>query len=314
VPRALRVCLVLSVLAAVAAVGFFLIRQFRHVPQASPAVVGHSQPQPTSKTKACPEAAILKLAADESAEYAERVKAVGTLGVKLDAGAVAEAVTIIQAPGVHTTIRNDLVSKLESQARRVGTLGPLLIDMWRDSGQNATWRNYCLQHMAPAWQLEPAHRKDIEAELFGAVSAKAGEKENDASRNERLVASATAMLSLARIGESDAGVAGKVKEAALSKLSAWKEDPAGATAAMQIAAASGEKSALPAARKLAADDKAPVSLRMAALAALGRLGGKGDEAVLVAMASSRDSRLKQAGELNLAALKKRLGPTAEGTR
>jgi hypothetical protein len=305
VPRTLRVCLVLAVLAAAGAVGFFLLRKgAQSAPEASPPVVAGRPFAPAAEAKVRPvrdpEAETLAVALDAGAKYAERTAAIEKLGNRLGAGMVEAVTKAVKDREGHPAIRNDLLVRLERQEKPVGTLGPLLVGMYGDQTYDAVWKSYCLQHLAPAWTLEPEHRKAIADHLFGVL-----EKDGSGGQESALMYE-TAMLSLSKIGASDADVAGRVSKLARERIAARKSDPERAVTAMHVATGVGDKTILPEARELAADEKAMLRLRMSAIAALGNLGEAGDLEILKSLAGRRDGPVKKAAELNLAALKSRL--------
>jgi hypothetical protein len=173
--------------------------------------------------------------------------------------------------------------------------------MYGDGKQTWTWRNYCLQHMVPVWKLEADHRQQVVDTLFGVMEKEQGDGKDQAVMYE------TAMLSLSKIGASDPAVAARVAKVAAARIADRDKDPERAVTAMHVATSAGDKSILAEARKTAVDEKAPARLRMSAIAALGNLGEKGDVSLLAGLASGPDGRVKTAAELNLKALKSRVG-------
>ena len=238
----------------------------------------------------------LGVIADEKADYRARVEGIRKLSTRLRQKLVLDALKVLDDPKVNESIRNDLLTKLEQQEKPSGLLGPELVRMRNDAGQTPKWRNYCLQHMAPVWEVEPDNRRVLEATLL------------DVAGREKGVDAETALISLEKIGRKDPKVAARVRDLARTALENRANDPEKAVAAMQVLTSAGDKSVLQEARQLAVDKKAPSRLRMSAMAVLGSMGDRNDEKVLSELARTTRSRLKTAAELNLKALQKRLGP------
>jgi len=309
VPRATKIMLAVAAVAAAGAIGVGFFYLYRSPAEASnkdsaakPELKRYpNTPRKVEEWQRHPETEALAVVLDQKADYVQRVKAVEKLDNGLRDKLVLDIVKEVQDPSVHSTIRNDLLSKLESQEKPVGTLGPLLIKMYEDPVHDFTWHNYCLQHLVPAWTLEPGHRKQIVDALFGVMEKESGEGKDQATMSE------TAMLSLSKIGSSDPEVASRVAKLAAVRIAEKDKDPERAVTAMHVATSAGDKSILPEARKLAADEKVLIRLRMSAIATLGTLGEKEDVAVLAALAAGPAGRIKTAAEMNLKTLKSRLG-------
>ena len=247
-----------------------------------------------------PEVENLALVLDEKADYGQRLKAIEKIDNDLRPKLVQDIVKTLKNPAVDETIRNDLLDKLESQTKPLGTLGPLLVEMYGNPEDTWKWKNYCLQHAVPVWKIEPDHRKDLVDFLFKVMEEEKGEAKDSAVMSE------TAMLSLSKIGASDPEVAARVAKAASARVADKTKDPERAVTAMHVAAGAGDASILPEARKTAADVKALARLRMSSIAAIGQLGGQEDVALLEKLAAGPDGRVTACAKLNLDALKSRL--------
>ena len=307
-PRATKIMLALAAVAAAGAIGVGIYLYLLPVSDnnkegpGKPALKRYpNTPHKVEDWQRHPETEALAVVLDQKAEYVQRVKAIEKLDNGLRDKLVLDIIKEVQDPAVHSTIRNDLLSKLESQERPVGTLGPLLIKMYEDPAQDFTWHNYCLQHLVPVWKLEPDHRQQIVDALFGVMEKESGEGKDQATMSE------TAMLALSKIGHDDPEVAARISKQAAAQLAQRDKDPERAVTAMHLAAGAGDKSVLPEARKIAVDQNALARLRMSAMATLGTLGEKEDVALLTKLASGPEGRIKTAAELNLKTLRGRLG-------
>jgi len=247
-----------------------------------------------------PETESLAIVMDQKADYGQRLRAIEKLDNDLRQKLILDILKTVKNPEVDEAIRNDLLGKLESQEKPLGTLGPLLVEMHGNPADTWKWKNYCLQHAVPVWKLEADHRKDLVDFLFKVMEEEKGEGKDAAVMYE------TAMLSLSKIGASDPEVAGRVAKLASAKIAEKGKDPERAVTAMHVATGAGDKSILPEARKTAVDEKALARLRMSAMAALGSLGEKEDVALLQALASGPEGRIKECARLNLDTLKARL--------
>jgi hypothetical protein len=265
-------------------------------PAAGPVAAGGKR-APPGPCELRPDRARLKLIGDPRAGLERQLGAVRGLGPRLRRKLVLDAIAVLRDPRVREVVRNDLLGRLELQAEARGLLARPLLEMWDDSRHSPLWRNYCLQHMAPVWELEPAARQEIEVLLFEVAGKAAG------------LDGATAMRSLHRIGARDEQVAGRLRGLAAGLLPAGgkRPDAERLVTALHVLAGAGDGSVLGPARRLAADTKARARVRMAAMSVLGRIGERRDAELLEELAGSTRSRVKTAAEKNLGLLRARLG-------
>ena len=238
----------------------------------------------------------LKIVLDPKASYEDRVHAIKRLPKVLNAKQVELLRGLMKTKGVHPTIRNDVLAALETQPAKPTGLGKDLVEMFRDKFEDAVWRDYCLQHMAAVYEFAP---DDALKDTLLEVAATKSDKSN---------LPGTALLSLQRMSKSHPEIAASLEALARKDVAAHADDPERAVTALQVARASGDKSVLDEARKIAADEKALVRLRMSAIGTLGELGGASDAALLTALAADKDSRIKNAAKAGLENLCKKKSP------
>ncbi|MFH0939200.1 MAG: hypothetical protein V1899_07965 [Planctomycetota bacterium] len=231
----------------------------------------------------------LLIVLDSEASYQERLLAIKRLPNPLNQSQVEALRELIRTKGVHATIRNDLVLVLNRQPEKPLGIAKELIQMYRDESEDATWRDYCLQHLEKVYDFS-SEKELIEATLFEAAAGKANKNNNYPG---------TAMLSLARLAQRNSQVAERLNELARRAVAACADDPERAVTALQVARANKDKSVLPDARRIAADEKALVRLRMSAIGVLGELGGQEDMALLKQLAKNADSRVQNAAKAGL---------------
>jgi hypothetical protein len=234
----------------------------------------------------------LDVIADHSVAYAERLAAVKKLGDNLNRDEVGAVYRLLRDVGEDEAIRNDLLVVLEGQKKPVGMLSGTLIRMWSNPKQTPKWRDYCLQHMDRAWELEAAQRKQVEEVLL------------ETAKGEGTLAE-TAMLTLQRIGRTDKAVLEKVGRLAAEAVGDRQADPERAINALQISAEQNPERALLQAREVAADESAKIRLRMSALAVIGKHGGGQDLGLLEKLTADSNRRLSLAAKMNLESLKSR---------
>ena len=269
-----------AVLIVAGALAYFLV----HKPVPAPAPAEPPGPDATSTA--------LATILDKDASYEDRMMAIRRIDRELASEEVVDVRALIRDRDVHPTIRNDSLELLERQAARPRDFGRELVAMWKDRAENRVWRDYCLQHMEKVHELDK-DKALIEATLLEVSRSKGGEY------------SSTAMLSLERLGKRRPDLAAKVREIARKALLAKKMDKEKAVTALQIARAARDKSVLNEARKLAADAKGLVRLRMSAISMLGDLAEKRGVALLERLRSDPESRIRRVAGYNLGRLKKR---------
>jgi hypothetical protein len=198
-------------------------------------------------------------------------------------------------------LKNDVMNLLCAQEKPVPELAEALVRICRDNSQDAVIRDYAIQHLGfwYASELDPGRRTEIEHTLWDAVGERDG------------TIGGTALIAL-----SEAAHSGKLEPGAGERLSAVALATAGDSGAaaaarvtaLQVCAQRGVADALPLARDLVHGD-GDMSLRISAVAALGRLGGTNDLTLLRALAGGTEARLRPAARTALAQLQAgRRGP------
>jgi len=223
--------------------------------------------------------------------YAERRGALEKLGRNLTAGEAAALLDFLARPPAEdalpanllNALRNDVANLIVSQQELPADAVSRFVTMFHDAKQDATWRDYCIQ-------------------FLGVLYGRAGEEDREAMRavfaegmkEQATTMAGTVLLAMAR----NAGAPGLPRDqvsATAAKVAADRTSSAAArTSALQVCAQLGETAALPTARALTADEKAPVPLRMSAIACVGALGTRADLGLLAGLAGVADARLRTA--------------------
>ncbi len=230
---------------------------------------------------------------DPTLSAQKRQAALGDVKRELTEDEVGQVRDLVKQRKLHLAFRNDVLVLLERQKRKPEWPGPELVRMWRDDKEHDTWHDYTLQHMEEAYDYA-TNRAEIESILT--ETARAGGR-----------VSGTALLSLERLGKRHPSFASTAAEVARETVKAEKLDEEAAVTAMQVARAAGDVSVLDDARRLAADAKAKVRLRMSSIGTLGELGREADIPLLAELSSDPEKRVSRAAKYNLARLKKKLG-------
>lgn len=163
-------------------------------------------------------------------------------------------------------LKNDVMNALRSQRVPPPGLAPRLIGLFGDRRQDPVVQDYCIQHLGAFQErLQDAGQlEDIRKCL------------REAALRESFSYSGTALIALTRLpypAESDRAFL-KSRTVAIAENPAAHE--AARITAMQIASELGHVGALPAIRTVADSHEASVSLRTAAIGALGVFGDKSD--------------------------------------
>ena len=188
-------------------------------------------------------------------------------------------------------LKNEVLNLLRRQQTAPPELAWTLISVFRDQEQSEVLRDYALQHLI-AWY--PHDRETVRQALVSAL----GETGSSIA--------GTALLGLHRLAHADTPI---TSELAASAALALVHDPdAGELAliaALRVCGAQGAAAALPLTRRLVFIG-ATDSIRMAAIATLGDLGGREDEQILAAIAAGEETRLVPAAQRALQQLRDRL--------
>lgn len=181
-------------------------------------------------------------------------------------------------------VRNDIMAHLVQQQQGLDKLSQILSGLALDPAQNSVMRAYAVQHLFLLYEnpSSTALRSGIRQALFSALA--------DTSSTT----AGTALLALDRLAALDASVTvDDLKAASVKLLLDPDVSPDSRSAACEIAARHNAPEALPALREAARS--APIlSLRLAAINALGRLGDSSDHDLLQDLMGSADPSLAPA--------------------
>lgn len=187
-----------------------------------------------------------------------------------------------QAPLRLHAVKNDISMAIQRCTPPRADYAALLVELAADATQDATWRDYCLQHMG-VWyaSADRAGQESMRTALFAATRG-AGRAGSFAG---------TALIALRRnIGAPGISREG-VCAAALETVLDPGVDPRSLITALQVGATLKEARLLPTARKLAADGQ-DANVRASAIAALGFLGNlRADGPLLEKLAATTNPRL-----------------------
>ena len=242
---------------------------------------------------------------DASRSMHERISATERMGTDLSM-AEAEALLFfldrkddVLPMNQFNQLRNEVANLLRLQKRKIGSLARSLTVMYEDPEHDSVWRGYCLQHLGAWYRRED---RETERERIRQVLLRATEAQDD-----RFVG--TAMLALMH-NVGGAGIDGTlVAEKALSLVVDPKCRPGLKATALMVCGHLGEMRALQAARRMAATSER-MSLKAAAVNAVGSLGDASDRELLSSLKSSGDIRLRAASRSALERLDKRRSQAA----
>ena len=194
-------------------------------------------------------------------------------------------------------LRNDALNTLETQtANPQAGLVTELLTAWNDTKDDATWRDFALQHLAVVHErAAPEERQQAETLLL------------TVAQDEASPSAGTALLSLERLGRRDAALGETTRKLAKETLAAGGSNTARRLTALCVCINAGDREILPLARQTVQETGAAARFRMACVGALGELGDASDVATLEALTKDKDSRVRTAATTQLASLKRRLG-------
>lgn len=208
-----------------------------------------------------------------------------------------------------SAIKNDILDILSRQDQPPPGLGSQLVKMYRDTGHDNVWRDYCIQYLAGSYDATKATgvetnepdmtRKEIEKAYWEALTEK-----------DKTIAG-TALLAVERLSRNHAEFdRKKVEEAALALATDERCGEASRITALRVCAMMNKAEALPSA-KIVAQTGESVTLQMAAIATVGDLGGREDVELLKSMARSSEKRISNIASAAVTRLTQRL--KAQGT-
>jgi hypothetical protein len=258
---------------------------------------------------------LAQIVADDKAEYRNRLDAIETLaGNKLEdsdreilyhflrSGSPADNEQAGQV------LKNQLLDALcQMQPPPVG-LGELLGEIFHDQSQNIVMRDYAIQHLV-AYYRQVGESTGINSQEQADDLKQARQTLWDALNNTDSSIAGTALLGLTRLSQE--GWTGfdqnQIGQAALNLVGSSGAGELTKITAMQVCANLNVKEALPVALSTARQANTE-SERISAIAAIGALGGAGQEAFLTQLAQGNDERLKLPAQQALGQIEKRLQP------
>lgn len=194
-------------------------------------------------------------------------------------------------------IKNEAVIALARQrnADLVQELSQRMMDMIADKSYDDVWRNYCGQFMGIFYSRMSQEQQERCVKLL-----------REASGEAKTCIPGTAFIALKHISTLDAKAVDRneLAKEAFAAFSSPEATDVNMISELQICAELGHSPALDAARKLAQEKNASLSLKASAIAAVGLLGNASDKAMLEPLSKSSDTRISRAASAAL----KRLEP------
>ncbi len=199
-------------------------------------------------------------------------------------------------------LKNDALDVLLRQENLPEGIGIRLVKMFSDSEHSDVWRDYCIQYLAPYYQRKwPAgkqlsddpERKTIEQAYWDATA-----------QADRSFAG-TALIGLDILSRTFTNIPrNKVEESAVRIATDDSAAEPARITALVMASSMGRREVLPEARILAQIGET-TTLRMAAIAALGKIGDKSDIELVRSLIQSRKKRIQRTAESALEKLSAR---------
>ncbi len=215
---------------------------------------------------------------DAAAPITDRFRAVSRLRSDLDTNQIAALYKFLSnpilpfetnVPGLHA-LKNEIVCRLQDQTHPAWGLTTTLIGIYRDRRQDDVTRDYALQHLVTWCEQGAADAQEAKARIRDVLRE---------ALTENSSISATALLGLHRLTPHEGdGAENEIGISALKLLRSGQSAASTATA-IQVCAEREVSEALPVLREIAWDNRT-LALRVSAIAALGRLGGPPEIAVL----------------------------------
>lgn len=231
----------------------------------------------------------------------KRIGLVHSLGSDLNTEAVVTLYDFLEKPpgaaennlaGLHA-LKNEILNALRSQANQPEDLTDVLAEIYYEKKQDDVTRDYAIQHMV-SWFDE--YDSSDSREKIRKVLQSAIWKTNSVA--------GTALLGLHRLSFNHKSISPEeIDQHALSMAQSDKAQIAARITAIQICAERNLQQVLPTVRLLAVTANS-VPLRLSSVAALGRLGGPEEAALLHRLRSGNNEALQTAISRALAQLSK----------
>jgi hypothetical protein len=187
-------------------------------------------------------------------------------------------------PGQSFALKNDILNTLCDQEQPPSELTGFLAALWRDASQPLVVRDYALQHLAPCYsKVGASGREQIVQELLAAA------------RETARSFAGTALLALSRIRQEEPTVE---IPGLTDQIQYFITDTTGnllaRISAVQLSGELRMEQARDPIKRIVVDEAQASGLRLAAIAALGRLGTREESACLGEITAGNDERLKMA--------------------
>ena len=246
--------------------------------------------------------------APSDTEYKDSLARIARLGSSLGRGQIADLYRFLgqrDYPGLEgdslNAVKNQVMDALLRQQVTPEGLGAMFAALALDAGNNEQLRNFSLQHFEPylkvlsnRGQLNGSAEADAVREAYWRAL---GESQNSLA--------GVALLGMERASAFDPAIdRAQVLHTAVRYAADASCDLRTRVSATQVCGVMGDASALPAVRALASSPEQPLTLRLAAIHALGTLGsGEADMKVLQDAGKGVDHYVSKAAARALARLK-----------
>ena len=200
--------------------------------------------------------------------------------------AMRQAPTAGEPPEIHRAVRDGQFERLHSMDPLPAGLAGFFVETYRDESRDEAVRDYALQHMAPLYERllgsaeAAADRATLRDELWAAADSGTG------------TFAGTALLALVHLEGMTPEIDGARLRTCAARLAAEGDTPS-RIAALTLCTRLAVTGGLSGARE-AAKDPLSIPLRLAGIAALGRMGEPRDVTVLEAIASEEESPIIRA--------------------
>lgn len=187
-------------------------------------------------------------------------------------------------------LKNDILDVLLRQERFPQGMGLDLAGMYHDRGQDAVWRDYCVQYLAECHARLLDGAKDVDPQADERTAIIHAYEEALTERDSTIAG--TALIGMEQVSRADANLdRGRVRQLAVEIATDEGASEASRVTALRVAAMMDSRGVLPVARMLAQVGQTSM-LRIAAVATLGDIGSHEDAELLRAVAEGADKRMK----------------------
>lgn len=217
-------------------------------------------------------------------------------------------------------LKNDILNAFYTQEQLPEDLGFRLVQMYRDTGHDDVWRDYCIQHLGLFYEarwpkgapLDDEQRKEILSAYHEAIADTSKPTAGTALIGMKRLAMMT--LKSEDVPDKAGGGAQRYPEfeansladAALKIAVDSRACEGARITAMAMCGEIGKPDALPPMRVTAQTGES-VMLRMSSIGALGTCGDSSDMELLQALTQDKEARIRTAAESAVKRLKARLG-------